>query len=133
MVEIACHNLEPLRDRLTLIDDAFTIVPGIQALATPGHMALSIASDRQQLLHLSDVVLHPLHLEQPEWIPIFDIFPEQAAASKHRIFNRAADEQALVFAHHFPPFPNLGYVRKQAEGWQWQPIKVRGEKSTHVY
>lgn len=128
MVDIARRNLEPLRDRLTLIDDAFTIVPGIQALATPGHtpghIALSIASDRQQLLHISDVVLHPFHLEHPEWIPVFDIFPEQAAASKQRIFNRAAAEQALVFAHHFPPFPNLGYVLKQAEGWQWQPIKM---------
>jgi glyoxylase-like metal-dependent hydrolase (beta-lactamase superfamily II) len=126
MVNIARQNLVPMRDRLTLIDDAAEIVPGIQANATPGHtpghIALSITSDGQQLLHISDVVLYPLHLEYPEWVPVFDISPEQAAISKHRIFNRAAEEHALVFGHHFPPFPNLGYVQKLETGWQWQPI-----------
>lgn len=130
MVNIARTNLEPLHDRLTLVEDAFEIVPGIQVVATPGHtpghIALSITSGGEQLLHISDVALYPLHLEHPAWIPVFDMFPEQSTASKHRIFNRAAAERALVFAHHFPPFPNLGYVLKQAEGWQWQPIKVHG-------
>lgn len=32
----------------------------------------------------------------------------------------------VVFAHHFPPFPNLGYVRKREEGWLWQPIETEG-------
>jgi hypothetical protein len=68
----------------------------------------------------------PLHLEHPEWIPVFDILPEQASVSKHRIFNLAAEEDALVFAHHFPPFPNLGHIRKQEQGWRWQPIERQG-------
>ena len=127
MVNIARHNLAPLHDRLTMIADGGEIVPGIQAIATPGHtpghIALSIASDGQQLLHISDVVLYPLHLEYPEWVPVFDIAPEQAASSKQRIFDRAAAEQALVFGHHFPPFPNLGYVHKLETGWQWQPLR----------
>lgn len=128
MVHIARHNLDPLRNRLTLIDGATEIVPGIRSVAahghTPGHIAISITSNAKQLLHISDVVLYPLHLEHPEWIPTFDIYPEQAASSKHKIFNHAAEEQILIFAHHFPPFPNLGYVLKQAQGWQWQPITI---------
>ena len=128
MVNIARQNLAPLHDRLTLIDDGASIVPGIQAIATPGHtpghIALSIVSDGQRALHISDVVLYPLHLEYPDWLPVFDISPEQAAISKHRIFNRAAEEQALVFGHHFPPFPNLGYVQKTETGWQWEPIRL---------
>jgi glyoxylase-like metal-dependent hydrolase (beta-lactamase superfamily II) len=126
MVDIARRNLEPLRDRLTLIDDGTEVVPGIRAIATPGHtpghIALSIASDGEHLLHVSDVVLYPLHLEHPGWLPVFDMLPEQAATSKRRIFDRAAEQQALVFAHHFPPFPSLGHVRKRGEGWQWQPL-----------
>jgi glyoxylase-like metal-dependent hydrolase (beta-lactamase superfamily II) len=120
------HYLEPLRDRISLVDDGTEIVPGIDALAapghTPGHIALSITSGDEQLLHISDTVLYPLHLEHPEWVPVFDALPEQAAASKRRILNLAADQQALVFAHHFPPFPNLGYVRRSDEHWQWEPI-----------
>lgn len=130
MVETARRNLEPLRDRLTLVEGESEIVPGVRAIATfghtPGHIALSIASEGDQLLHVSDAVLYPLHLEHPEWTPIFDMLPEQASASKHRIFDLAARENALVFAHHFPPFPSLGYVRKQEQGWQWRPIETQG-------
>jgi glyoxylase-like metal-dependent hydrolase (beta-lactamase superfamily II) len=127
MVDIARRNLDPMRDRLSLVDDGAEVVPGIHVLAspghTPGHVALSITSEGEQLLHISDVVLFPLHLEHPEWVPVFDILPEEAAASKHRIFDRAAEQHALVFAHHFPPFPNLGHVRKHGAGWEWQPIR----------
>jgi hypothetical protein len=84
---------------------------------TPGHVALSITSNDEQVLHISDVVLYPLHLEYPDWVPVFDILPEQAAGSRRRIFDRAAQERALVFAHHFPPFPNLGHVHQQEAGW----------------
>jgi glyoxylase-like metal-dependent hydrolase (beta-lactamase superfamily II) len=105
-------------------------VPDVRAIATfghtPGHIALSIASEGEQLLHVSDAVLYPLHLEHPEWTPVFDMLTEQAFASKHRIFDLAAEEDALVFAHHFPPFPNLGLIRKQEQGWQWQPIERQG-------
>jgi glyoxylase-like metal-dependent hydrolase (beta-lactamase superfamily II) len=126
MVDIARRNLDAMRDRLTLVEDGTEIVPGIRVIAapghTPGHVALSITSDGEQLLHISDVVLYPLHLEYPDWVPVFDILPEQAAGSKRRIFDRAAQERALVFAHHFPPFPNLGHVHQQEGGWQWQPL-----------
>jgi glyoxylase-like metal-dependent hydrolase (beta-lactamase superfamily II) len=127
MVDIARRNLEPMRDRLSLVEDGAEVVPGIRVIAspghTPGHVALAITSDGEELLHTSDVVLYPLHLEHPEWIPVFDILPEEAATSKHRIFDHAAEQQPLVFAHHFPPFPNLGHVRKQGAGWEWQPLQ----------
>jgi glyoxylase-like metal-dependent hydrolase (beta-lactamase superfamily II) len=128
-VGIVRHNLEPLRGRLNYVDDGFEIVPGIRVITTPGHtpghIALSVSSAGEQLLHISDVVIHPLHLEHPTWVPVFDIVPEQAGISKRRIFNQAAIEKSLVFAHHFPPFPNLGHVIHKGEGWQWQPIEIR--------
>jgi glyoxylase-like metal-dependent hydrolase (beta-lactamase superfamily II) len=130
MVDAARRNLEPLKDRLTLVEDASEVVSGVRAIATaghtPGHIALSVASDGERLLHVSDAVLYPLHLEHPEWTPVFDILPGQASASKRRIFNLAAQEDALVFAHHFPPFPNLGHIHKQEQGWRWQPIERQG-------
>ena len=126
MVDAARRNLEPLKERLTLIEDASEVVSGIRAIATAGHttghIALSVASDGERLLHVSDAVLYPLHLEHPEWTPVFDMLPEQASASKRRIFDLAAEVDALVFAHHFPPFPSVGRVRKQQQGWRWQPI-----------
>jgi glyoxylase-like metal-dependent hydrolase (beta-lactamase superfamily II) len=103
------------------------MVPGIGAIPapghTPGHMVVSVSSGDDRLLYIGDTVLYPLHLEHPDWIPIYDIIPEQAAASKRRIFDLSAEERALVVGQHFPPFPSAGYVVKQGEAWQWQPIK----------
>ena len=128
MVHMARRNLEPLQDRLTLVGDADEVVPGITILATPGHtpghIAVSISSGAEHLLHVSDVVLHPLHLEHPDWLPVFDIDPQEAQRSKRMIFDKAADEQLLLFAHHFPPFPNLGHVLRKGPGWKWQPVKT---------
>jgi glyoxylase-like metal-dependent hydrolase (beta-lactamase superfamily II) len=125
MVQIARASLEPLRDRVTLIDSGAEILPGIAAIPTPGHtpghMALSILSDGQQLIHFSDAVIHPLHLEYPDVLLVFDMLPDQTLASKRMICDRAADEKALVFAHHFPAFPNLGHIVKHLDGWRWQP------------
>ena len=92
---------------------------------TPGHTALSIASEDERLLHVSDAVLYPLHLEHPEWTPVFDMLPERASAGKRRIFDLASEENALVFVHHYPPFPDLGHVRKQERGWRGQPLETQ--------
>ena len=129
MVDTARRNLNPLKNRLTFVGDISEIVPGVRSVATfghtPGHMALSIVSGGARLLRVSDAVLYPLHLEYPGWTPIFDMVPEQASASKRRIFDLAAEEDTLVFAHHFPPFPNLGHVSKQEQGWRWQPLEAQ--------
>jgi glyoxylase-like metal-dependent hydrolase (beta-lactamase superfamily II) len=126
-VSVARENLEPIQGRLQLLDQESEILPGIRAIAapghTPGHMVVSVSSDDEQLLYISDTVLYPLHLEHPSWVPIYDILPEEAEASKQRIFDLAAEENALVLGMHFPPFPSLGYVVKQARGWRWQPIE----------
>jgi glyoxylase-like metal-dependent hydrolase (beta-lactamase superfamily II) len=126
-VSVARENLEPIQGRLQLLDQESEILPGIRAIAapghTPGHMVVSVSSDDEQLLYISDTVLYPLHLEHPSWVPIYDILPEEAEASKQRIFDLAAEENALVLGMHFPPFPSLGYVVKKERGWHWQPIE----------
>ncbi len=129
-VSLAQERLSHLEGRVTLIEPDTEIVPGVRGVDaaghTPGHMAISFISAGTQLLHISDTVLYPLHLENPDWLPVFDILPDEARLSKYRIFDLAAEEEVLVFAHHFPPFPNLGTVAKKKVGWQWQPIQAIG-------
>lgn len=121
----ARKNLPPIKNRLNLIDHETEILPGIHAISapghTPGHIALRISSGGEHLLCAADTVLSPIHLEKPDWSPVFDFDHEQAAAAKHKIFDKAAAKKCLVYAFHFP-FPSLGYVVKKGEGWQWQPI-----------
>jgi glyoxylase-like metal-dependent hydrolase (beta-lactamase superfamily II) len=121
----AQNNLPPIQGQLDLVDSEKEIVPGIHALATPGHtpghMALSVSSGGERLLLTSDVVLHPIHLAQPDWYAAVDLKPNQALDSKRRFLDLAAAEGALVHAFHFP-FPGLGHVIKADKGWQWQPL-----------
>ena len=126
LLSVVRKNLPPIQERLNLIKREEEILPGIRAIEagghTPGHMALSISSEGEQLLCIADTVLHPIHLEHPEWCAVVDFNPDQVLATRHRILTRAADENALVLAYHFP-FPGLGHVVENEEAWQWHPIE----------
>ncbi len=129
MVEFTRKRLAPLKDKTILIEQEGEVLPGVSVLFapghTPGHMVVSFESQGEQLLYIGDTVLHPLHLEHPTWLPIFDILPEQAAESKRRIFDLAATSVSWVLGQHFPPFPNLGHVLKNGAGWKWQPVELK--------
>ncbi len=127
LLKFARKNLPPIQGQLDIVDHETEIVPGIQAIAapghTPGHMALAIFSGGEQLLCISDVVLHPIHLEQPDWYAAVDFTPQQTVATRRRLLNRAATEKALILAFHFP-FPGLGCIVQKRDAWQWQPIET---------
>jgi glyoxylase-like metal-dependent hydrolase (beta-lactamase superfamily II) len=131
-VQLARRQFFVLQQRIIAIEQESEIVPGINCLAafghTPGHMALAIGRGEERLYHVSDVALSPLHLAHPEWYPKYDVDPAMAIETKRRIFDQAAADGALVFAHHFPPFPALGRVakRQDADGWTWTPIATGG-------
>jgi glyoxylase-like metal-dependent hydrolase (beta-lactamase superfamily II) len=126
----ARKNLAPLADHIVLLEHEEEILPGVSVLFapghTPGHMVVSFTSGGERLLCSGDTALHPLHLDHPDWLPVFDVLPEPAAASKRRIFDLAASTGSLVLGQHFPPFPNLGHVVGKEIGWEWQPIRDVG-------
>lgn len=127
LVGFARKNLPPIEDRLTLVDAGTEIVPGVRAIAapghTPGHMALTISSGGERLLGVSDAVLHPIHLEHPEWHAAVDVASEEVPDTRRRLLSMAANEKALVLAFHFP-FPGLGRVVAKGEEWQWHPTET---------
>jgi len=129
LIRFARENLPPLQGKIDLLDRETEIVPGIRAIAapghTPGHMALEISSGGEQLLCISDAALHPIHLEQPEWYAAVDFAPEQALSTRRRLLSRAAARKTLVLAFHFP-FPGLGHIVQKGNAWQWQPIEMEG-------
>lgn len=126
MTDFARAKLTPLKGNMVMIEQEVNILPEVSVLFapghTPGHMVVSFVSNGKRLLYIGDTVLHPLHLEHPDWLPVFDILPEQAAVSKRRIFDLVASTGSLVMGQHFPPFPNLGFVVKNGSRWEWQPI-----------
>ncbi len=125
-IDIARANLEPLRADIVLLNGREEIVTGITAVPTPGHtpghMAVSVHSAGERLLHISDIVLLPIHLELKDILVRFDTSPEQTLITRRRICDWMAREQWLVFAHHFHPFPSLGTIQKHGQAWQWKAI-----------
>jgi glyoxylase-like metal-dependent hydrolase (beta-lactamase superfamily II) len=124
----ARKNLPPIQGQLDLVDHETEIVPGIQAVAapghTPGHMALAISSGDEHMLCISDAVLHPIHIEQPEWYSVIEFNPHQVVTTRRRLLSQAVAQKALILAFHFP-FPGLGHIVQKGEGWQWKAIETK--------
>jgi glyoxylase-like metal-dependent hydrolase (beta-lactamase superfamily II) len=126
LIKCAHDYLLPIQNQVELVDHEKEILPGIWAVRaaghTPGHMAVSIICDNRQLLCIGDTLIHPIHMEQPDWYIKYDLAPEQVIETRRRLLDQATTEKALVHVFHFP-FPGLGYVIQKRDGWQWQPIK----------
>ncbi|WP_051935521.1 MBL fold metallo-hydrolase [Deinococcus sp. YIM 77859] len=124
-------NLIGLRDRLTLLEPGAEIVPGLTAVASPGHTAghLSVRAQRggPGLLVFGDAAGHfLLSLKHRGAYVSFDADGPLAARTRQRLFAQAVDEGLWVTGYHFP-FPAIGHLRRVIGGayeyeptvWQW--------------
>jgi glyoxylase-like metal-dependent hydrolase (beta-lactamase superfamily II) len=125
MAMFARNSLSPVQSQIDVIERETEIVAGVHAIRapghTPGHMALIISSGEEQVLHLADTVVHPIHLEQPEWYSLYDLEPELAAITRQKHLDQAAAERVPVLSYHFP-FPSVGHLSQKEKGWQWEPM-----------
>ncbi len=126
-LEYARQCLEPIKDRVTLIDNEQTdIVPGIRYINAHGHslmMGVVVTSAHEKLIHVADTAVHTVQLERPEWLYTTDLYREQAAATRRRLCEWAISNNALVAAPHFP-FPGLGHFARDGHGYVWKPIPI---------
>jgi glyoxylase-like metal-dependent hydrolase (beta-lactamase superfamily II) len=133
MLDTAERFLPPIKDQVHLVEPGTEIVPGVTAIAapghTPGHLALVITSADEQLLALADAVIHPVHIEQPDWVSPLDLLVKETVSTRRQLLERAAAEKMLVFAPHFI-FPSLGHVEANGAGWRWRPLVPRKASPT---
>jgi glyoxylase-like metal-dependent hydrolase (beta-lactamase superfamily II) len=128
MIDLALAQLQPAieNDRLEFYEDGDEILPGIQAVATPGHTpghhALLLSSGGQQLLNLIDTAIHHvISLQNPGWHFVSDILPDVAVATRRSTLQRAVDEKLFVYGYHFP-FPGVGVVDTDGDGFRFLPV-----------
>jgi glyoxylase-like metal-dependent hydrolase (beta-lactamase superfamily II) len=130
LVHEAKTGFNPIKDKITFIQDGEEILPGIRVQATyghtPGHVMVSITSKGQTAYNISDVVVHPLFVEHPEWAPAIDMNSDQADQTRRQFYAKAAEQNALVFGHHMGPFPNFGRIIKKNNTYYWKPIAESG-------
>jgi glyoxylase-like metal-dependent hydrolase (beta-lactamase superfamily II) len=115
-----------IESKVTRYDWGKEVAPGITSIEapghTPGHTAFAVASRNSRILIQSDVTNIPeFFLRNPDWHVAYDVDPVQAQATRHKFYDMAAAEKALVVGFHFP-FPSIGHVEKDGNKYRLVPI-----------
>ena len=124
----ARKNLLPVRDRLVFYKDGQEILPGVQALAAPGHTVghhiFMISSGGQSFAFLGDLTHHQILLmEKPRMEFSYDTDPKQAAESRVKMLDMLAANKIPVMSYHYP-WPGYGHVVKTGEGFHYLPAPM---------
>ena len=121
--EVAARALGAVRSRVVPLRDGLEVLPGITALAAPGHTAghtaLLVDGGGESLLVVGDAPGEDLvALAHPQSHLAIDFDPVAAVATRRRLLDRAAADGLLVHGFHFP-HPALGRVERVGPGWRW--------------
>jgi len=128
-VETTRKQLLPNRERIVFFKDGEEFLPGIQAVAapghTPGHTVFMIASQGKTLCNAGDIAHHHVLVTQnPRLEFAFDIDGKQAVASRLKLFDMLATQRIPLLAYHFP-WPGIGHLGKQGEGYRYYSAPVQ--------
>jgi glyoxylase-like metal-dependent hydrolase (beta-lactamase superfamily II) len=124
-------TLAAINDRIRTVRPESEVVPGIAAIATPGHTpghtSVQIASGSNQLLCTADVVgSRAVSFGHPDWRGQFDLDVDQGAKTRRAFLDRCASERVTVSSYHLP-FPGIGHVVRTGTAFGWLPSDWRWE------
>jgi glyoxylase-like metal-dependent hydrolase (beta-lactamase superfamily II) len=123
----AMMTIQPYADagRFKPYEGDAELVPGIRAQVTRGHTpghALYVIESKGEKLVLWGDLMHQAAVQfvDPAVTMTFDTDQNEAARQRRRAFEAAAQERHWVGASHLP-FPGLGHLRKEGDGFVFQP------------
>ena len=101
----------------TRIDGVIDTLPAVGH--TPGHTAIAIGSGKDRFTFIADTTNYPyLFVRHPSWHVMFDMNPEQAAATRQALLAQLAKEGGWVGGFHFP-LPGFGHIHTRGDGFVW--------------
>lgn len=99
-------KMRPIESRLATWDKSGPILPGLDAMAAPGHTPgstiLVVSSGTERGLLLGDVVHCPVELLDEEWAGMGDVDPELAKRTRNDMAREIEGTNTPVAAAHFP-------------------------------
>jgi glyoxylase-like metal-dependent hydrolase (beta-lactamase superfamily II) len=115
-------------DRIAMIRDGLEIVPGVTAIAAPGHtfghMVFMLESGGKTLLNAADLAHHyAIFTRHPEVNFVSDQNPQMMAATRMRMFDMIATDRLSFVGYHFP-FPGYGHLAKAQQGFEYIPASL---------
>jgi glyoxylase-like metal-dependent hydrolase (beta-lactamase superfamily II) len=125
----ARKNLLPVRDRLIFFKDEQEFLPGITAIAAPGHTLghtmFNVQSNGQSFFFVGDVSHHSvLLIENPRMEFLYDTDAKQAVKTRLKMLSFLAENRIPILAYHFA-WPGYGHFVKQGEGFS---LSARGHE-----
>jgi glyoxylase-like metal-dependent hydrolase (beta-lactamase superfamily II) len=119
----ARKNLMPVRDRILFFKDGQEFLPGVTAIAAPGHTfghhMFIIQSEGKSFAFLGDLTHHQvLLLERPRMEFAYDSDPKMAAATRVKMLDMLAANKTAVMSYHFA-WPGYGHVVKAGDGFRY--------------
>ena len=118
-------NVVPLADKMTFIKDGAEVAPGIHAIEafghSPGHLVFHVESEGKGLVLTADTSNHyVLSLQRPDWEVKFDMDKTKAAVARKMVFDMIAADRLPFIGYHMP-FPAVGFIERQAQGYRFIP------------
>jgi glyoxylase-like metal-dependent hydrolase (beta-lactamase superfamily II) len=82
-----------------------------------------VKSDRQSLLILGDVAVHPIQLTDPNVPYVYEEDPERARRTRAAVLESVAETEMLVAISHFPA-GGFGHIRRAEHGYRFEPVEI---------
>jgi glyoxylase-like metal-dependent hydrolase (beta-lactamase superfamily II) len=124
----ARKNLLPNRDRILFYRDGKEVIPGVQAMHTPGHTVghtcFVINSGGKSLYFAGDLVHHTIIVEKPRMEDAFDTDRQLGIQTRLKTMDMLAAERTLSLVYHLP-WPGLGHFVKRGDGFHFEPEPMR--------
>jgi glyoxylase-like metal-dependent hydrolase (beta-lactamase superfamily II) len=103
----AKRRMEAIEDSVVLFDDGDEVIPGIQAIATPGHtpghMSFEVRQGNDAFLIIGDAIgNHHVAFARPDWPSGSDQDMELAAKTRARLFDRIVADDLRIAGFHLP-------------------------------
>lgn len=121
-------SVKPYADagRIKTFDGPTELVPGIRAVATPGHTPghsfYAVESKGQKLVIWGDVMhAAAVQFPDPSITIAFDTDAKLAGPVRKKAFADAAKAGYWVAIAHVA-FPGIGHLRAEGKGYQWVPV-----------
>ncbi len=125
----AKKNLLPNRDRIVFYKDGQEVIPGVQAMHTPGHTvghtSFIVNSGGKSLFVVGDLMHHVILVANPRMEVAFDTDPKQGIETRIKIMDMLAAQRMPALVYHMP-WPGVGHFAKQGDGFRYvaEPMQL---------
>ena len=113
--------LGEIGERLSVFRGGDEVLPGVEAVGTPGHTPGHMSFAVGDVMIVGDAVAnHHVAFEQPQWPSGTDQDASEGAATRAGLLDRMAGDGMEMVGFHLP-FPGIGRVERERTGYRFVP------------